>query len=236
VIEDYLPDYPYVASYVVREESTTSTEETTATTLPPTTTSTIQSPTTTTTAPDESRFSDVLSSHPYKAQIDDLATREIVGGFDDGTFRPNAPVTRQQFAKMVAKTFALPVSELDICPFGDVPTSMASPDPLYPDHYVAVCAARQITLGKSPTSFAPFANISRAQLLTMVSRAASLAEPPADYMPPFPQFDTTHYPFARRAAYAGLLDGLQGIGPTFAFTAQATRGEVCVLLHNVLHR
>ena len=43
-----------------------------------------------------------------------------------------------------------------------------------------------------------------------------------------------HYPWARRAAYAGLLDGFVGMGPDFDFWASATRGEVCLLLADLL--
>jgi len=130
----------------------------------------------------------------------------------------------------------LPVSLQNVCPFLDVASNVDPSDPLYPDHYVAVCAAHGITAGKTPSSFAPYDNLTRAQLITMVVRAASLPDPPADYTPPFGVFDTTHYPNARKAAYAGLLAGIQGVGPSYNFLAPATRGEVCVLLYNLLHR
>jgi hypothetical protein len=224
--------------------TTTTLPPTTTTTLPPTTTTTLSSTTTTislpstttTTNPSAPEFGDVPSSHPYYAQIADLASRGVITGFANGTFQPDASVTRQQFAKMIVKTLNLPVSDSDACPFIDVPSNLASNDPLYPDHYVAVCAAHGITVGKTATSFAPFASITRAQLITMVSRAVTLTDPPTDYVPPFAPFDTTHYPYSRRAAYAGVLNGLQGIGPDYGFFDPATRGEVCVLLYNLLHR
>ncbi len=248
---DQVPDYPQHGVYSFPTSTpTTLPPVTTTTTLPPTTTTTVPPTTTTTssttpttspsstttTLPQGPQFSDVSSSHPYSAQIADLAYRGIIGGFPNGTFQPDASVTRQQFAKMIVKTLDLPVSESDTCPFIDVPTNLASTDPLYPDHYVAVCAARGITVGKTATNFAPFASISRAQLITMVSRSVGLPDPNPDYAPPFAPFDTTHYPFARRAAFAGVLNGLQGMGPDFAFFDAATRGEVCVVLYNLLHR
>jgi hypothetical protein len=182
------------------------------------------------------KLSDLASSDPYFKQISDLFDRDIISGFPDGTFRADSPVNRQQFAKMIVKAMGYPVSEADVCPFTDVPSSQSLTDPLYPDHYVAVCAARGITVGKTPTEFVPNGSISRAQLITMVARAANLAKPPADYVPPFGVFDDTHYPNARAAAYAGLLDGIQGMGPSYAFLDPATRGEVSALLYNLLHR
>ncbi|MFH0916295.1 MAG: PQQ-dependent sugar dehydrogenase [bacterium] len=177
-------------------------------------------------------FSDIASS-PYQAAILDLASRGVIDGFPDGTFRPESPVTRQQFAKMIVKSLGLPVSQSDISPFVDVGSNMDPTDPLYPDHYVAVCFAYGITQGKTPTTFGPYANMTHAQLITMVARAADLPEPPADYTPPFGDFSPDHYSWARKAAYAGLLSGLQGIGPEYDFLAQATRGEVAQTLHDL---
>ena len=189
-------------------------------------------------------FSDVETSHPYYLAIEDLADRGIINGYPDGTFRPNDPVTRQQFAKMIVRTLAYAATESNVCPFGDVMKSLPGSyvdltDPLYPDHYVAVCAAYGITQGKTPTTFAPYDNITRQQLITMVARAANLPEPPAGYTPPFSPgqfYPAEHYQNARKAAYAGLLDGLQGMGASYNFMSPATRGEVCVLLYNLLNR
>ncbi|MBC7293161.1 MAG: hypothetical protein H5T84_03445, partial [Thermoleophilia bacterium] len=65
-------------------------------------------------------------------------------------------------------------------------------------------------------------------------RAAQLPDPPPGYVPPFPNFSSVHYPYARRAAYSGLLSGLLGLGPNYNFWRNATRGEVCALLYNLL--
>jgi hypothetical protein len=143
-------------------------------------------------------------------------------------------VTRQQFAKMIVKTLGLHVSAADADPFTDVPTSLDAADPLYPDKYVAVCYEMGLTEAKTPTTFAPFDNLSWAQLITFVARAANLPDPPAAYYPPFGNFSADHYNWARKAAYAGLLDGLQGMGPGFDFFQNASRGDCAQVLHNLL--
>jgi hypothetical protein len=43
-----------------------------------------------------------------------------------------------------------------------------------------------------------------------------------------------HYLNAGKAQYAGLLDGLQGVGPSYDFFAAATRGECAQLLCNLI--
>ena len=212
--------------------STATTGSTTTTTSPTTsstTTTTTTSTTTTTTTP---RFSDVNDdTTPYRFQIENLASRGVVTGGADGLFHPADPLTRQQFAKMMVIALGYPVSEADTCPFVDVPHTAGS---LYPYRYVAVAYRRGVTAGTSADHFSPYRTLTRAQLITMVARAAQLPEPPSGYTPPFPNFSAVHFPYARRAAYAGLLDGLVGMGSHYDFSAPATRGEVCALLYGLL--
>ena len=142
---------------------------------------------------------------------------------------------------MIVRTLGYFVSDADICPFTDVQKSLpgsyvAPSDTNYPDHYVAVCAAQGITQGKTATTFAPFDPITRQQLITMVARAAGLPDPPAGYVPSFSPgqfYPEEHYANARRAAFAGLLAGLQGLGPAYGFMAPASRGECAQLLYNL---
>lgn len=48
-------------------------------------------------------FSDVSSSYWARDFISELARRDIIAGFPDGSFRPDSPVTRAQFAAMMRK-------------------------------------------------------------------------------------------------------------------------------------
>ena len=181
-------------------------------------------------------FADVAAS-PYEAAIHELADREIITGYEDGTFRPNNPVTRQQFAKMIVKALGLAVTGAEVCPFADV-AAQTGADPFYPSKYVAVCAAHGITAGKTATTFAPGENITHQQLITMVARAARLADPPGDFTPDFTaaQFSLEeHYQNARKAAYAGLLNGLQGV-PSHERSTASTRGQCAQILYNLLQR
>lgn len=177
-------------------------------------------------------FSDVPSSHPHAAAIDDLVNRQILSGYDNGAFRPDEPLTRQQFAKIIVLAGGYPVSESDVCPFDDVERSDSST--LYPDNYVAVCAAKGITTGRTPTSFDPYSFMTRYEVVTMVVRAADdlkpglLQAPSSDYMGTW-QSEPTHGAAARRAEYNGLLAGLDlaALDPA----GNATRAEVAQVVH-----
>ena len=182
-------------------------------------------------------FPDVPDDHPYAVAIQDLSSRQIILGYTDGRFAPTDPVTRQQFAKMIVLVGGYPVSESDICPFTDV--SIGGPDTLYPDNYVAVCAARGITTGVGDTAFDPYSNITRHQVTAMAVRVADDLQPGL-LQPPAPEYvgawqdDPTHGADARRAESNGLLSGLDPAALDPA--GPMTRGEVAQLLHNLLDK
>ena len=52
-----------------------------------------------------SGFYDVSSNYWAAPFIQELAQRDVIAGFPDGSFRPDAPVTRSQFAAMIRKAF-----------------------------------------------------------------------------------------------------------------------------------
>jgi len=188
-------------------------------------------PTTTTT---QVRFADVSqATTPYSVEIDHLASLGIVSGSGDGLFHPGDSLKRQQFAKIIVRACDYTVTGSEICPFVDVARQTGT-DPFYPYYYVAVAYHEGVTNGTDATHFSPFRTLTRAQMITMVARAAGLQEPPSSYQPPFATFSGVHYAPARAAAYAGLLDGLVGMGAGYDFSAPATRGEVCAVIYAFL--
>ncbi len=66
-------------------------------------------------------FSDVSETYWGNTAIMYLAEKNIVNGFTDGTFRPEALVTREQFAKMICEAFELPLQD-DVYVYSDVET------------------------------------------------------------------------------------------------------------------
>jgi hypothetical protein len=186
-------------------------------------------------------FRDVPASDPYHAAISALSSRGIVNGFSDGTFGPAKPVLRKQFAKMIVGAMGLTVTEQDwrdsSRPFVDL--GRDDPNSLYPHDYVAVAKAHGLTTGRTPTTFAPNANITRAQMVTMVVRAAlgtGLAPVGPDYVGAFSGYaNATHGENVHVADYNGLLRGLLvAADPSAWMAANATRGEVAQVLWNLM--
>lgn len=67
-------------------------------------------------------FSDVEAGYWAQPFIQALAARNIITGFPDGTFKPNQPVDRAEFAAMIQKAFnQKPIRQLNASAFTDVP-------------------------------------------------------------------------------------------------------------------
>ncbi len=186
-------------------------------------------------------FSD-LGGSPYGEAIEGMAAFHIIDGYPqgDGTalFKPDNPVWRAQFAKMIDGVMQLQPTEDLTSPFTDLGND--DPNSLYPHEYVAAAYAAGITNGTTATTFGPYVDIKRAQVVTMIVRAlqnlkpGALADPPAGYHSAVGSFDTTHSPNMDVAEYNGLLNGLLGYGSSWDPYAKASRGEVAQMLWNIL--
>ncbi len=100
-------------------------------------------------------------AQPYISQ---LANRGVIGGFPNGTFRPDAKITRAQFAAIAAQALKLPTGSATNN-FTDVPANYwAAP--------VIGAASNAGLIGGFPDgSFKPEDNLTRAQALVILSKA-----------------------------------------------------------------
>jgi WD40 repeat protein len=73
----------------------------------------------------QAKFND-MQGHWAQACAEQLADKQIISGFEDGTFRPSKPVKRAEFAVMIDKAFpdAAPVREE--IRFADIPTDYSA--------------------------------------------------------------------------------------------------------------
>jgi S-layer homology domain len=190
-------------------------------------------------------FVDVLFGHHYYDAIQGLHEAGLVDGYpvEGGTeFRPDNPLWRAQFTKMILGALEIPVTEDawrdEAPPFSDLLPD--APDNLYPHDYIAEAARRGITYGTSATTFSPYVNISRVQLITMAVRAArtmkpsALKDPPTGYTGSLPGFvSPDHAANLRLAEYSGLLAGLSDYGPGWKPWGDASRAEAAQVMWNV---
>ncbi|NLT36348.1 MAG: hypothetical protein GXX83_10690 [Gaiellales bacterium] len=188
--------------------------------------------------PAENGFVDVPSTHPYFPAVDGMKQARIIDGYqvaDGWEFRIEQEVNRAQFAKMICGAMGIEVSEGQGCSFSDLGAD--DPSTHYPHQFIAAAAGAGIAQGVAPGRYAPWDSISRAQLITMVIRAAQSLKPNALDTPPVgfaPSVALTglglHDTNLKIAEHNGLLAGLYNVGLDWDPWAPATRGEVAALL------
>ncbi len=116
-------------------------------------------------------FNDVAPDSTYYQYIETAHLRGVLGGYTDGTFRPNNPITRAQAAKMLVSARGWGESFPPFPTFDDVPS----------DHwsygFVEAAASRAVIGGYTDGTFRPNNPLTRAQLSKIL--ALTLQIPPA---------------------------------------------------------
>lgn len=121
-------------------------------------------------------YSDVPASAWYANAIGYLEQYHVMGGYPDGTFRPNAPITRAEFAAVACRFEKLTAGTAS---FTDVP------DTHWAAQYINFAATRGWVTGYPDGTFRPGKNITRAEVVTITDR---LLERSADR-----DYVTAHY-------------------------------------------
>ncbi|WP_404356421.1 S-layer homology domain-containing protein [Cytobacillus firmus] len=114
-------------------------------------------------------FSDVPSSHRFNEEIQYLVSRNIITGFPDGTFRPNATVTRAQAAIMIGRALGLDGKQRDTG-FDDAGSGIKA------SGYIASAVERGIITGFPDNTYRPDAPVTRGQMAIFIARAFRLYE------------------------------------------------------------
>lgn len=172
----------------------------------------------------------------YWAQqgIEKLAGQNILGGYPDGTFRPNGIVNRAEFATVLAKALQPQVTPSTMGSFHDVPSSHWS--------FRSVEAVKQMGwVGGYPDgTFHPAQAISRTEALVILAKAARLPLPSdMEANQILSQYgDAANVPnWAKPSVAAALRSGISANYPNALMIRpndMATRGEVAALADRLL--
>ena len=120
----------------------------------------------------DSGFSDVKSSDWFNNAVATMVNAGIITGYNDGTFRPNDPITRAEFATIAARFLSDPYSLQD--QFYDTEGHWA-------EVYINRAAEVGWINGYNDGSFRPNKAITRAEAVTLVNNVLG-REPHTDYM------------------------------------------------------
>ena len=122
-------------------------------------------------------FTDVAANDLYNTTVSTLNAMGIITGYEDGSFKPNAPITRAEFAAMAVRFFEEDSAIYEEGTFNDIAGSEWFAD--------AVQAAKDhgIIGGYPDGSFQPNKNISRAEACSIINRTLDRI-PDADHLLP----------------------------------------------------
>lgn len=175
-------------------------------------------------------FSDVRS-HWARPFIEALAEEEIISGFPDGTFKPDAPVTRAQFAAIVRQAFN-ENKVRDARGFTDVPAN-----------YWAASAINEayetkFMSGYPNSQFRPAEEIPKVQVLVSLTSGLQLS-PKSQTTDTFKAFkDAAEIPdYAVNGTAAATENGFVVNYPNVSYlnpNEVATRGDVAAFIYQAL--
>lgn len=141
-------------------------------------------------------FSDVKSNYWAQPFIQGLATRNIVTGYPDGTFRPEQPVDRDEFAAIIRNAFDQPpIRQIKSgAVYKDVPTGYWATRPIESAYQQGFMA------GYPGGYFRPNQPVSKVEAIVALSRGLNLTtDTPAVTVPTVIQRTATQQP-KRKAA------------------------------------
>ncbi|TKH45054.1 adhesin [Paenibacillus terrae] len=112
-----------------------------------------------------------ISSHWAKGAIEKLASAGVIGGYGDGTFKPNQTISREEIVIILSRIVNLSSVNKDDSKGNFTDLSSASS---YATNAIKDVAEAGIITGKSDGVFDPQGNATRAEALTIMLNALSL--------------------------------------------------------------
>ncbi len=147
-------------------------------------------------------FTDIDRTHPNFVAIRFLKEQQVIGGYEDGSFRPNQKVNRAEALKfiLVGSRIQLPEST-NATEFPDVPEGA------WFKNYVMHAKSMGIVGGNPDGTFAPGNTVMRAAFLKMLLMANRFK--PDQWVPPTAYTDVSindwFHPYVTYAGYVGLI-------------------------------
>lgn len=121
------------------------------------------------------RYSDVTRADWYNTAVSTLSSMGIITGYPDGTFRPNAAITRAEFAAIAARFDSN--GDKTTAKFSDIATHWAKDE-------ISIAYNNGWINGYPDGTFGPQRDITRAETMTLVNRVLNrLPETEEDLLP-----------------------------------------------------
>ncbi|MGM0471865.1 MAG: S-layer homology domain-containing protein [Bacillota bacterium] len=170
-----------------------------------------------------------ITGHWAYEEITNLLSKDILQTYDGNKFKPNQPITREEFAVGLAK--GLELEMVFTTNLTDIQSHPAK-------GYIASLVHKQIITGYPDQTFRPDKEISRAELVTMLIRALELNRTETEIKLKDKQYSdipATDYWANNSINLASKLKIINGYPDgTFRPQAPVTRAEAAKMLHHTL--
>lgn len=114
-----------------------------------------------------SGFYDVSKAYTFYDEIEFLTSKQIITGYSDGSFKPEASVTRAEAAIMIGRALGLNGDPQDTH-FNDVTANVTG------SGYIASAVERGIISGFPDNTYRPYQPVTRAQMAIILDKAFTL--------------------------------------------------------------
>lgn len=106
-------------------------------------------------------FPDVTAADWFYGDINKMSSAGIITGYEDGTFHPNSPVSREEFVAMLVRNW-------DVLTFADIPFTDVKPN-VWSSDYIYTAFANGYINGYEDNTFKPEASITRAEAVKILN-------------------------------------------------------------------
>ena len=173
-------------------------------------------------------FTDVEKDSWAAPYIMNLAERKIFAGYEDGSFRPNTYITRQEIAVAMVRAMGL---EADVSAAEKVDTGFADDVTVAPwaRGYVNIAVREKLFTGYDDGEFKPERVISRQELIAVIMRLAGSDESVKSTYADAHDIHGYAQNFVGHASSLGIVDGYPD--GTFKPLNSITRAEVAKILY-----
>jgi len=156
----------------------------------------------------------------YLKAIDELASKGVISGYEDGTFKPSNTITRAEFAKMIVTAFNLKMAE------NSTFKELSDVESCWAQDYINIATSLGIVNGYEDGTFKPNNTITYGEISAVLSRQLGLKIEEKGSKEWFA-------PYWSALSDAGIFDGV--MTNDFVGIGNARRDNVALLIYNSIN-
>ncbi len=124
----------------------------------------------------DSSFPDVADDAWYNKYIAYLEDKNVLSGYEDGTFRPTNTITRGEISAVIARA-----QRYEVLPYSGMFADVTDYD--WAKDYIETLAVKNIVTGYEDGTFGPYSPLTRAEAVAIINRVLAPSTPVVTFTP-----------------------------------------------------